>query len=455
MLDAEAGLGPADRALISDARWPRSGRPTIVVLNKLDRVAPPDAPPDHGRARASSSPGATSSRPARRPATTSTRVLARGRRRAARGTAPLPRGRATRPRPSASSSQEMVREQLFLPDRRRRFRTAPRSSSTRSASSRSANLVVIQATILVDRETHKGIVIGTGGQRLQEIGTRARLELEALFGVQVFLELFVRVEPRLGREPAAARRSSGCDGRATSTCATRAARSSPSSDGRTSASRRSSTASCAPAGRSSTTPRASRATASSRARRARRAGVPARRHRRLRRRRAARPGHDRGAACASQTLARDRRRPTASSACSTGTRASSPEDRETVRLLRRSGKPVLWAVNKIDNAGREALAARLPSAGRRASSSRCPRRTAAGSSDLLDAIVARAPRARRRAPEAARGHASRAHRPAERRQVVAPEPAPRRGARRSSRPSRARRATPSTRRSWSTAGRTC
>jgi len=54
---------------------------------------------------------------------------------------------------------------------------------------------VVHATVLVDRPGHKGIVIGTGGTQLREIGRQARLELEALFGVKVFLELFVRVEP--------------------------------------------------------------------------------------------------------------------------------------------------------------------------------------------------------------------------------------------------------------------
>jgi GTP-binding protein Era len=62
-------------------------------------------------------------------------------------------------------------------------------------------LLVIRATILVDRTSHKGIVIGAGGQQLREIGRRARQELEALFGVRVFLELFVRVEAGWAKNP--------------------------------------------------------------------------------------------------------------------------------------------------------------------------------------------------------------------------------------------------------------
>src|SRR5437763_50078 len=63
------------------------------------------------------------------------------------------------------------------------------------------NLLFLRATIVVDRPTHKGIVIGTDGQRLREIGRRARLGLERLFGVRVFLELFVRVETGWARNP--------------------------------------------------------------------------------------------------------------------------------------------------------------------------------------------------------------------------------------------------------------
>jgi GTP-binding protein Era len=56
-------------------------------------------------------------------------------------------------------------------------------------------LVRVQATIILERDSQKAIVIGKGGSRLKEIGTKARLEMEKLLGAKVFLELHVRVEP--------------------------------------------------------------------------------------------------------------------------------------------------------------------------------------------------------------------------------------------------------------------
>jgi len=56
-------------------------------------------------------------------------------------------------------------------------------------------LTRIAATIYCEREGQKAILIGKGGQKLKEIGTAARIELEALLGKKVFLELFVKVKP--------------------------------------------------------------------------------------------------------------------------------------------------------------------------------------------------------------------------------------------------------------------
>lgn len=57
------------------------------------------------------------------------------------------------------------------------------------------NITDVSAVIICDRQGHKAIIIGRGGQMLKRIGTEAREDLEMLFGTKVFLELFVRVEP--------------------------------------------------------------------------------------------------------------------------------------------------------------------------------------------------------------------------------------------------------------------
>jgi GTP-binding protein Era len=51
----------------------------------------------------------------------------------------------------------------------------------------------IAASIVVERDAHKGMIIGEGGERLKRIGSEARQELEPLLGARVFLELWVKV----------------------------------------------------------------------------------------------------------------------------------------------------------------------------------------------------------------------------------------------------------------------
>jgi GTP-binding protein Era len=55
------------------------------------------------------------------------------------------------------------------------------------------NLRRIAATIVVERDPHKAMIIGSGGERLKRIGTEARHELEHLLDAKVFLELWVKV----------------------------------------------------------------------------------------------------------------------------------------------------------------------------------------------------------------------------------------------------------------------
>ena len=58
----------------------------------------------------------------------------------------------------------------------------------------------ITATILVERESQKGIVIGAGGRMIKKIGTEARRDIERLFDARVFLDLSVRVQPAWRRD---------------------------------------------------------------------------------------------------------------------------------------------------------------------------------------------------------------------------------------------------------------
>jgi GTP-binding protein Era len=67
-------------------------------------------------------------------------------------------------------------------------------------------LTTIHASLVVERDSQKGIVIGKGGAILKAIGTDARAEIEQLLGTQVFLDLRVTVLKEWQRDPRALER---------------------------------------------------------------------------------------------------------------------------------------------------------------------------------------------------------------------------------------------------------
>lgn len=107
--------------------------------------------------------------------------------------------------PERFLSAELIREKVFHLTREEiPYATAVAIEEFKEREGK--NLVVIRATIQVERETQKGILIGEKGKRLKEIGRLAREEMEALLGVKVFLELWVKVEKNWRDDPRALRR---------------------------------------------------------------------------------------------------------------------------------------------------------------------------------------------------------------------------------------------------------
>ena len=97
-------------------------------------------------------------------------------------------------------SEEIIREKLFLAmSHEIPFSTAVTIEQFNDEPAR--NLTRISAVIIVERDTHKGMVIGAGGRMLKQVGTQARLELEQTLGRRIFLELHVKVEKGWTSDP--------------------------------------------------------------------------------------------------------------------------------------------------------------------------------------------------------------------------------------------------------------
>lgn len=194
VIDAQAGLGPGDRELAAELA---SGKtPVVVVANKIDRVAKPSLLPLLA-SLATLLPDRDIVPISARAGDGVDRVLDVVIPLLPEGPALYPDDEFT-PETQRFLVQELVREQVFLAMHEEiPYGTAVVVEHWEEKPDK--GVVVINATILVERDTHKGMIVGGGGSRLKDIGTRARREIEALLDQRVFLELFVRVEPGWSR----------------------------------------------------------------------------------------------------------------------------------------------------------------------------------------------------------------------------------------------------------------
>ncbi|HBY59957.1 MAG TPA: GTPase Era [Solibacterales bacterium] len=95
--------------------------------------------------------------------------------------------------PERFLAAELIREQILLGTRQE----VPHASAVMVDKwEETEKLTRILATVYVEREGQKKIVIGQGGAMLKAVGTAARREIETLLGRKVYLELFVKVRPR-------------------------------------------------------------------------------------------------------------------------------------------------------------------------------------------------------------------------------------------------------------------
>ncbi len=96
--------------------------------------------------------------------------------------------------PEKVIAAELVREKVFrLINDEVPYGTAVVVESFKE---RENGVIAISATILVEREGQKGIVIGKKGAMLKKIGEQARRDIERLLGTRIFLELYVKVQER-------------------------------------------------------------------------------------------------------------------------------------------------------------------------------------------------------------------------------------------------------------------
>jgi GTP-binding protein Era len=100
---------------------------------------------------------------------------------------------------------ELIREQVFrLTGEEIPYATAVTVDAFKEKNR--GNQVKIEATIHLERDSQKGIVIGKSGSKLKQIGVRSREQIEHMLGTKVYLKLFVRVQKNWRKDTKAIRR---------------------------------------------------------------------------------------------------------------------------------------------------------------------------------------------------------------------------------------------------------
>lgn len=104
-------------------------------------------------------------------------------------------------RPARFLVAELVREKILAATREELPYSTAVTIDTWDGPDDEDGVVEIGATIWVDKESHKPIVIGSGGRVLKAVGREARAEIEELIGRHVYLELWVKVRPGWREQP--------------------------------------------------------------------------------------------------------------------------------------------------------------------------------------------------------------------------------------------------------------
>jgi GTP-binding protein Era len=95
---------------------------------------------------------------------------------------------------------EIIREKIYYETRGE----LPYSSAVvveRLEEDTERNLLVVGGVIYVEKQSQKGIIIGRNGAMIKRIGKKARVDIEKVFSIKVYLELFVKVEKKWGKDP--------------------------------------------------------------------------------------------------------------------------------------------------------------------------------------------------------------------------------------------------------------